>query len=155
MKSKATLPSSRRERKPKKPRSGPRVFVSYSPVDADRRWLRRFVASLQDQGATVWFDEWNIPAGDPLREPVEAGLRNSDVIASIITPDHVARPNLFFEIGAALAMGKRFVAIVPRDVEPSILPEPLRTRRFLIQDSPEETARELLASAGEPVVVRS
>jgi hypothetical protein len=43
-------------------------------------------------------------------------------------------------------MGKRVVAIVPEDFDPSQLPLPLRARRFLIKRAPEATASELLGT---------
>jgi hypothetical protein len=43
-------------------------------------------------------------------------------------------------------MGKRVVAIVPEDFDPSRLPLPLRARRFLIKRAPEVTASELLGT---------
>ena len=54
-----------------------------------------------------------------------------------------ARANLFFELGAAIGMGKRVVPIVPKGVDPSVLPLDIRLRRYLIRDTPEETAEEL------------
>jgi TIR domain len=122
-----------------------RVFISYSYADADRDWVCAFAESLQHQGAKVWLDELEIPAGESLRDAIEKGLRSSDVIVYIVTPESIKRPNLFFEIGAAVGMGKRVVAVLPRSFEPSQLPQPLRTRRFLLQESPEKTAKELLA----------
>ncbi len=52
-------------------------------------------------------------------------------------------PSLFFELGAAIGMGKRVVAIVPRDLNPSVLPLDVRLRPYLIRHSPEQTAEEL------------
>jgi TIR domain len=121
------------------------VFISYSHADADRDWVRTFAESLQQQGVKVWLEELEIPAGEPLRDAIEQGLRSSDIIVHIVTPESLGQPNLFFEIGAAVSMGKRLVAVLPRGFEPSLLPQPLRTRRFLIQESPEKTAKELLA----------
>ena len=72
-------------------------------------------------------------------------MRNSDAIVFLMTSESVNRPNVFFEIGAAVGMGKRVIAIVSNDLEPSLLPQPLRTRRFLAQRSPEETADELVS----------
>ena len=124
------------------------VFISYSHADADREWIRAFAESLRRHGAQVWLDEFELRAGEPMREMLEAALRKSDVVVSLITAESVKRPNLFFEIGAALGMGKRVVAILPHDLDPSLVPQPLRTRRYLRRESPEETAVELLAEAG-------
>jgi hypothetical protein len=120
-----------------------RIFISHAR--ADREWVRAFADSLQAQGVQVWLDELQIPAGKRVEEALEEGLRDSDVVAFVITPDNVRGPTLFFELGAAVAMGKRAVPIVSQDVETSDLPYPLRVRRFLARESPEETARKLLA----------
>jgi hypothetical protein len=42
-------------------------------------------------------------------------------------------------------MGKRAVPIVSKEVKAAELPYPLRVRRFLPRESPEETATKLLA----------
>jgi predicted nucleotide-binding protein len=132
--------------------SGSKIFLSYSHRDADRAWIRAFADSLQRRGATVWFDEVEIHAGESLREAIEKGLRSSDIVVSLVTPDSVTRPNLFFEIGAAVGMGKRVVAILPKDLDPGLLPDPLRSRRFLLRESPDETAEELLSATSAEIV---
>jgi len=124
-----------------------RVFLSYSHADADRGWVRAFAESLRKRGVKVWFDEFEVKPGEPLVEAMEQGLRASDSIVFVMTPESVNRPNVFFEIGAAIAGGKRMVAIVSKDLDPSLLPQPLRTRRFLAQGPPEQTADELVSEA--------
>ena len=121
------------------------IFISYSHSDADREWIKAFAESLQRGGFTVWLDEWSVRAGESLPESIEDGLRSSDIIVSLITRQSVKQPSLFFELGAAVSMGKRVVAIVSKDVEYSQLPQSLRTRKFLRQSSPEATAKELLS----------
>ena len=120
-----------------------RIFISHGR--ADREWARAFAESLKARGAQVWLDELQIRAGKRLEDEIEQGLRDSDVVAFVITPDNVRGPNLLFELGAALGMGKRAVPIVSKDVETSELPYPLRVRQFLARESPEETATKLLA----------
>jgi len=65
---------------------------------------------------------------------------------TVIDPAIVASPALLFEVGAALGMGKKIVAVVPRDFDASQLPHALRVRRYLVKDSPQDTADELAAS---------
>jgi hypothetical protein len=127
-----------------------RVFVSYSHGDADRTWIRAFVDALQRRGARVWFDESEVRAGEPLLKAMEKGLRGSDMIVAIVTPASAEHPWVFFELGAALASGKRFVVIVPDGFDPALLPPPLRNRRVIVQGTPEEAAEELLS--GTPVL---
>ncbi|MGH6690032.1 MAG: toll/interleukin-1 receptor domain-containing protein, partial [Gammaproteobacteria bacterium] len=61
----------------------PQVFISYSHDDVE--WVRRFAEALRQQNVNVWLDEWQINAGEPLREAIEAGLRSSDAIVSVLT----------------------------------------------------------------------
>ena len=70
-------------------------------------------------------------------------MRTSDVLVALLDAESPSRPNLFFELGAAIGMGKRVVAIVPKNLDPKILPLDVRLRRYLIRDTPEQTAEEL------------
>src|SRR5688572_4919895 len=102
--------------------SEPQVYISHSHANADREWVRGFAESLKRYGVKVWLDELQIPAGESLRDAIEEGLRSSDIVVYIVTPESLKQPNLFFEIGAAVGMGKRLVAVLPRGLEPSVLP---------------------------------
>ena len=52
--------------------STPKVFISYAHSDKD--WARRFAETLGQEGLAVWFDEFNIKAGQPLVEAWRMGL---------------------------------------------------------------------------------
>lgn len=119
-----------------------RIFISHA--SSDREWVRTFAEALMDQGAEVWLDELQLRPGERVEQAMEQGFRDSDVIAFVITPDNVRGPNLLFELGAAVGLGKRAVAILARDVPTAELPSPLRDRCSLPRESPEETARKLL-----------
>jgi len=118
-----------------------RVFISHSARDAD--WARSFAQALKKRGVTVWFDEFDVRPGESVREALEAGLRSSDVLVAFLDAESSSKPNLFFELGAAIGMGKRVVVIVPKDLDPSVVPLDVRLRRYLIRDTPEQTAEEL------------
>jgi len=118
-----------------------RVFISHSARDAD--WARSFAQALKERGVTVWFDEFDVRPGESVRDALEAGLRGSDVLVALLDADSPSRPNLFFELGAAIGMGKKVVAIVPKDLDPSARPLEVRLRRYLIRHTPEQTAEEL------------
>src|SRR6266446_2034195 len=122
----------------------PRVFVSYSHKEA--AWAKEFAQALSQRGLQVWIDQLAVQAGESIREAVEKGLRESDIFVTLIDPSTLSSPSLFFELGAAIGMGKRVVAIVPEDFDPAQLPLPLRTRRFLLKRAPEATAGELLGT---------
>jgi hypothetical protein len=122
----------------------PRVFISYS--DQDRDWAEAFARSLKDSGAEVWFDQWKIPPGQAWPPAFEEGLRESDVIAVVFNLTGPFRPDLWFEFGAAVGMGKRVVPILPREYPSSELPYPLRVRQGILRETPEETAKKLVAA---------
>ncbi len=117
------------------------VFISHSVADAD--WARSFARALKERGVTVWFDEFDVRPGDSVRDALEEGLRSSDVVVALLDADSPSKPNLFFELGAAIGMGKRVVPIVPKGLDPTALPLDVRLRRYLIRETPEETAEEL------------
>src|SRR5258708_10842544 len=122
-----------------------KVFISYSSSDAV--WAREFANSLQQRGLKVWFDSNAIHSGQSLTDAVEKGLRESSVIALLVTPDTIKRPNLFFEIGAAMGMGKPLIPVVSEDVDPSALPAALLERSYLLKMSQDLTAQGLVAQA--------
>ncbi len=121
--------------------SVPKVFISY-PND-DLEWVRQFAEALQKFEVEVWLDEWRIPAGASIRGAVDKGLRESDAIIAIISQSNVSRPNVFFELGAAIGTGKRLIPIVSQDVENRLIPFDLRLLRHLAKGSPNETARDV------------
>ncbi len=125
----------------------PRVFVSYSHKEA--AWAKEFAQALSQRGLQVWIDQLAVKAGESIGEAVEKGLRESDIFVTLIDLSTLSSPSLFFELGAAIGMGKRVAAIVPEDLDPSQLPLPLRARRFLIKRAPETTAGELLGTEQE------
>jgi hypothetical protein len=125
----------------------PKVFISHSRLD--NGWSRQFASSLQQHGLRVLFASSAVDSGKTLVEAIEYGLRNSNVIALLVTPDTIKRPNFFFEIGAALGMGKPLIPVVSEEIDPSALPASLRNRRYLLKKSPDVTAEEFAAQAHE------
>lgn len=107
----------------------PKVFISYSHDDAE--WVHRFAEALREQDVQVWLDDWEIRLGDSIAAAIEAGLRGSDFIVLILTQANAHRPNVAFELGAAIGMGKPVIPIIPADLESSAIPFPFRARRYL------------------------
>ncbi|MBI2911840.1 MAG: toll/interleukin-1 receptor domain-containing protein [Chloroflexi bacterium] len=124
-----------------------RVFISYSHTH-DKDWARQFAESLRERGLDVWFDDWSVHLGDSLPDAIESGLRDSDLLVLLVGPETAMGPNVWFELGAAVAMGKRVVPIVPADADLSRLPGSIRLRKFLIKRAPQEVAEELVAGEG-------
>lgn len=134
-----------------------KVFISYS--HSDREWAREFAVTIVRGGVEVMPSEFGIKPGQPLVEALEKELRESDAVVLLINAENVNHPDLFFEIGAALAMNKAIIPVVPKGFEYSKLPLPLQRMKFLLRNSPEETARELTSAVealdGESAQVRA
>lgn len=127
--------------RPKRSMRSQQVFISYATADTE--WAKSFAAALKQRGIRVWLDKVQFTAGKSLAEALEAALRESDVLVALIDPQTSFQPNFYFELGAAIGMGKLVVPIVPRGVDNSKLPLELRIRRYLVRESPENTAEQL------------
>jgi len=114
------------------------VFISYS--HRDREWVHEFVEELTKRGVNVWLDEKEIALGELIADKLEEALRSSDSLILVLSPENIHSSNLFFELGAALAGGKRVIAVVDKDVQAKDLPAPIRHRRYLVKESPQGTA---------------
>ena len=123
------------------------LFVSYSQSDTD--WTIAFVRELSKRHLFPWFAETEVKIGDSLTKAIDEGLRSSDAYILILNADNASSSNLFFELGAAVAMKKRIIPIIDPELDTSQLPVPLLHYRFLRRTSPEETA-ELVARAVSP-----
>lgn len=123
----------------------PHVFIAYSlSSEKERKWVRTFVETLTNHGVSVSWPESELAPGEHSEEAIAKGLRASDIIALIVTPESLTWPNTFFELGAAIGLGKRVVPILPAEMRSKDIPFPLRSRRCLIKKSPEKTALEFL-----------
>ena len=121
--------------------SDPKVFISYSHDDDE--WVRRFAEALRKQSVDVWYDADRVKWGDPFPDAIEAGLRGSDAIVTILSRANAWQPSVLFDLGVALAGGKRLIPIVPADLESSAIPAEFRRRRYLTKGAPDEAAREV------------
>jgi len=132
-----------------------KIFISYSHSDTDKTWVREFARVLESKGIAVWLDVERLRAGESLPKGIESGLRSSETIVTLITPENVKRPNLLFEIGAAMGMGKQVIPIISGGLDGSQVPYALRDRMFIVQKSPRETAEVVaveLARAKDPSI---
>jgi TIR domain len=126
--------------------SRPEVFISYSHADTDPAWVREFARALEAEKLSVWLDSEQLKPGDRWAEGLERALRESVAIIAIVGPSSAGSSALFWELGAALGMGKRVIPVVPTEFEASRLPYPLRARHALRQGSPEQTAKLVAAT---------
>lgn len=96
------------------------VFISYSVRDKD--FAQELAGQLERQGISVVFDK-RLHPGDEwpnvFRKQIEA---SSALILLVPSTDSPSRNNLWFEAGAAKALGKRVLAVLPPGRTPKELP---------------------------------
>jgi hypothetical protein len=117
------------------------IFVSYPHKHRD--WVRSFVEALEKHNLKVWFDEKAIPPGEPFVEKLEEGIRNSNAVVYIVTPEVVNSKWALVELGAALGGRKTIIPIVSEDVPVGELVSPIRRRRWITKSDPLANADEV------------
>ena len=113
------------------------VFISHS--SADKAWTRRFAESLKHRGLRVWLDEEQLSGGRSWQRQLEKGLRSSELVLAVVNPKNLRDPNAFFELGAAVGMGKRVALIVPEQLQ-SDADLPISQRYVVTKSTPAKTA---------------
>jgi hypothetical protein len=105
----------------------PRAFLSFGWED--RELAKMIAEALQSNGIETWWAEWELRAGDSLRQKIDEGLSNCNVFLVLLTPDSIQRPWVNQEMDAGLIRKieaqARFIP-VRRNLPPSALPPLLR-----------------------------
>jgi hypothetical protein len=122
----------------------PKVFISYSHDRDEIDWVKGFARTLEKNNVSVWLAEDDVKAGEPLVPAIERALRETDLFVLLLTKKNMQRPNILFEWGAAVGLGKPVIPIISRDIDPSTIPVALRLRQFLNRERPEDTADKLI-----------
>ncbi|MGH7452286.1 MAG: TIR domain-containing protein [bacterium] len=65
------------------------VFISHASEDS--AWCEKLVERLQKYGLIVWFDEFQLRAGNSLSNAISDGLANSRRVVIVMTPDYFAK----------------------------------------------------------------
>jgi hypothetical protein len=117
----------------------PKVYLAHASEDKDR--VRPIAEYLMANGVDVWFDEWEIEAGDSLRQKMEEGLGAMTHFVVVLTDKSIAKPWVAKEIDVGLVQqvgGKsRFVPLVV-DLDPAKLSPFLQAMLFLKIDPASE-----------------
>lgn len=75
------------------------IFLSYNR--ADKTWVEDLAAQIESETIDglvrsrhlkVWFDEWEINSGDNIITHINLGLKNSQFVAVVLSPEYLARP---------------------------------------------------------------
>lgn len=78
----------------------PKAFLSYGWED--RELAKAIAEALQSNGVETWCAEWEIRAGDSLRQKIDEGLKNCTVFLVLLTPESFTKPWVNQEMDAGL-----------------------------------------------------
>ncbi|MCU0865727.1 MAG: toll/interleukin-1 receptor domain-containing protein [Planctomycetes bacterium] len=121
------------------------VFISYS--SPDKAIARRLAVDLRQAGVEVWFDEFQLRAGDPILTSIREGIERSDVLLVLISASSIRSTWVESEVREAIerygdASGPVIVPVRIDDTEP---PSFLRSVAYVdLRLSYEEGLRRIL-----------
>lgn len=74
--------------------STPRVFISYSHDGPDhKQWVEELAIKLRKNGVDAILDQWDAAPGDDIALFMEEGVKASERVLVICTPNYVAKAN--------------------------------------------------------------
>lgn len=105
----------------------PKVFLSYGGEDAVI--ARTIATQLQDHGVETWFAEWDLSAGDSLRQKIDDGIAQCTHFVALLTPTSKHKPWVNVEIDGGLSRkigGKARMIVLRHQLPASELPPTLQ-----------------------------
>ena len=118
------------------------VFISHATED--KSWATQFNTALRQQGVKTWFDASDLAPGDSISATIQQALRDCRILVIIYHPSMADIPMTYFELGAAVADGKRIIPVaIQRDGETRQLPVFLSTFQAITEASPEQAAQQV------------
>jgi len=109
----------------------PNLFLSYASQDKDL--ANKLVVDLRNAGISVWVDKNERLAGHDTVDEVYDGIRNSQFLALLLTPELIQSKWLSQELDTARveAIEKDGVTIIPLIFKNSSIPEVLKTKKYI------------------------
>ena len=115
------------------------VFLSYSAED--KEWVSEFHEALREAGKKAWYDVEDLKPGDRWQEKIQEALRESETLIVIVSRKTLNSKWVFFELGAAVAGGKKIIPVVTGDVDYKDIHPSLTRFQFLREDSASEAGK--------------
>ncbi|MBX3065935.1 MAG: TIR domain-containing protein [Anaerolineae bacterium] len=104
-----------------------RIFISYSRTD--EAFARQLAARLEQDGAEIWLDVDDIPAGANWSNAIQEGLRLCQVMILIFSPESLASPNVETEWQDFFDNRKPIIPVVHRPVQEEDIHFQIRRRQ--------------------------
>lgn len=86
------------------------VFISHSSLD---KWIaERIAEKVEEVGASYWLDVRDLPGGGNIMDEINVGVRDSQEVIVLFSPNSVDSHWVSFEIGVASAKGRHLTPIM-------------------------------------------
>jgi hypothetical protein len=108
------------------PQPAPTVFISYAWEDGTEQephcaWVAGLARRIQESGAKVLLDQWNVAPGESLTQFMERSIEVADVVVVICTPAYAAKTRdgsggVSYEqriVAAEVLSGRRKLRVIP------------------------------------------
>lgn len=126
-----------------------RVFISHSYKDEHfARSLRETLTALSN--VVVLDPTRKLPKGEKIADRISKMLRDSDVVIALLSPESSQNPDVLFELGIAVGLGKRVIPIARRNTDISSIPFNIRDRNVIVNTGPKSTAKRLAKDVFAP-----
>lgn len=133
-----------------------RLFLSHNAADRDE--ARRLGAQLKLVGADVWFDQWEIRAGDSIVGAVDEALAQFEVFVVVWSANAAGSPWVRAEVETAVVrrMDDQSLRVVPVRVDETELPPLLQPLRYVsLEDGVEEAVDAIMGFDGDRDRIRA
>jgi hypothetical protein len=97
------------------------IFISYRHHQTDEEFALRLYNVLNSWGYKVWLDK-DIAGGYNWVTAIHQGLKDSDVILGILTPESLESKNVLNEWGYGIATGKHLILLWLKDIIEAEIP---------------------------------
>jgi hypothetical protein len=88
--------------------------VFLSSARGDRKWAEDLASLMTRRGVSVFFSDFDLAPGFPWAEVIRKEIEKASALVLLIPSNDVPnRNNIWFEAGAAKALGKRILAVLP------------------------------------------
>ena len=107
-----------------------KAFISYSSQDA--AFAGQLASELQRSGIGVWFDQWEIRAGDSLIAKISEGLSTHDFLVIVLSPSSVSSAWVQKELNIALMteLDERKATVIPALYRDCKIPAFLKEKKY-------------------------
>lgn len=115
---------------PKKDRTTPGVFISYSSKDSE--FVERLANDLSKSVKRVWWDRWEIKVGDSITSKINEGIDRNDYLILVLSPNSVESSWVQKELNAGLMreLQTRNVVVLPILIGDCDIPPLIADKRY-------------------------